>query len=198
MVSSSFTVFTDIPDPSNATPGLFNSRFNIISTNLDQLNTDVIPTINVKTFGAVGDGTTDDTAAIQAAFDFAHTGGNLYDAHIHFPPGHYKVTTSPITWTTVTTGKMRLRVTGAGIKTTQVVQTTANVDLFQIGNVNKLLFDVFFSDMLIGTVAGTGTVLNMSRLAHVELNRISCSSTGFYGIWLEGSLICRRCHIDST
>lgn len=44
--------------------------------------------INVKWFGAKGDGTTDDTAAIQAAINYAHTtGGALY-----FPAGIYNHT----------------------------------------------------------------------------------------------------------
>lgn len=38
---------------------------------------------NVLAFGAKGDGTTDDTAAIQAAIDAAE------GAVVHFPPGHY-------------------------------------------------------------------------------------------------------------
>lgn len=44
--------------------------------------------VNVKNYGAVGDGTTDDTAAIQAAID-AITG---YWFTLHFPKGQYKVT----------------------------------------------------------------------------------------------------------
>ena len=48
--------------------------------------TTLVPTeyISVKTLGAKGDGTTDDTAAIQLAMS---TGGNIY-----FPKGTYKVT----------------------------------------------------------------------------------------------------------
>jgi len=48
--------------------------------------------VNVKhtDFGAVGNGTTDDTAAIQAAIDsLAATGGVVY-----FPKGHYKTTSA--------------------------------------------------------------------------------------------------------
>lgn len=45
---------------------------------------------NVKEFGAVGDGITDDTAAIQRAFDrMAEIGGTLF-----FPRGTYKITSS--------------------------------------------------------------------------------------------------------
>lgn len=55
--------------------------------------------INVKDFGAKGDNTTDDTAAINAAFAYAR--GTLlgtYQTRILFPPGIY-VTTAPINLT---------------------------------------------------------------------------------------------------
>lgn len=56
---------------------------------LERLNTS--STVNVETFGAVGDGVTDDAAAIQSALDFAHeAGGGL----VQFTPGKtYAVTT---------------------------------------------------------------------------------------------------------
>ncbi|MGW5637121.1 right-handed parallel beta-helix repeat-containing protein [Streptomyces sp. NPDC003832] len=55
---------------------------------LERLNTS--STVNVETFGAVGDGITDDTLAIQAALDLAHdSGGGL----VQFTPGKtYAVT----------------------------------------------------------------------------------------------------------
>lgn len=43
-------------------------------------------TLNVKDFGATGDGTTNDTTAIQAAIDAATDGSVVY-----FPPGTYRV-----------------------------------------------------------------------------------------------------------
>ena len=45
--------------------------------------------ISVKDFGAVGDGNTDDTAAIQAAFDSL----TFYDT-LFFPDGSYKLTST--------------------------------------------------------------------------------------------------------
>lgn len=39
--------------------------------------------INVKAFGAVGDGVTDDAMSIQAAFD------NAFGKPVYFPKGHY-------------------------------------------------------------------------------------------------------------
>lgn len=55
---------------------------------------------NVKDFGAVGDGTTDDTAAIQAAINYAQsnvsspglTTGATGPGTVYFPQGSYKVT----------------------------------------------------------------------------------------------------------
>lgn len=46
-------------------------------------------TVSVKDFGAVGDGVTDDTVEIQAAFTALSSNGSLY-----FPPGHYIVSES--------------------------------------------------------------------------------------------------------
>lgn len=47
--------------------------------------------VSVKDFGAVGNGTVDDTAAIQAAIDAVKTS---YGAAVYFPPGRYKITSS--------------------------------------------------------------------------------------------------------
>ena len=52
--------------------------------------------INVKDFGAVGDGTTDDTTAIQAAINSSHHANTGIKDIIFFPAGKYKVTTITI------------------------------------------------------------------------------------------------------
>ncbi len=53
---------------------------------------------NVKDFGATGDGTTDDTTAIQAAFDAADAAAQVTHAPaVYFPMGDYTVT-SKLTW----------------------------------------------------------------------------------------------------
>jgi Endopolygalacturonase len=46
--------------------------------------------VNVKSYGAVGDNVTDDTAAIQAAIDAAQTAGG--PNWVYFPPGNYVIT----------------------------------------------------------------------------------------------------------
>jgi hypothetical protein len=57
---------------------------------------------NVKDFGAVGDGPSDDTAAIQAAFDAAFgssasphgASGRYSNSPVFFPVGQYKITSA--------------------------------------------------------------------------------------------------------
>lgn len=67
----------------------------------------VLPVINVKSFGATGDGVTDDTTAIQAALTAQQNSqegttdgaGNTlgYNTPVYFPPGRY-VTSSTLDW----------------------------------------------------------------------------------------------------
>ena len=73
--------------------------------------------INVKDFGAVGDGTTDDTAAIQAAINYI--AGN---AVVLFPRGTYKITD------TLTIGNDRMNLVGAGIGATKILMAPAAHD----------------------------------------------------------------------
>lgn len=76
--------------------------------------------VSVKDFGAVGDGVTDDTAAIQAAIDFmAVSGGELT-----FPPGTY-IVTAPLTGTFADNINISIRGYGAKIDATAV--STLNV-----------------------------------------------------------------------
>ena len=49
-------------------------------------------TVSVTDFGAVGDGVTDDTAAIQAAFTYAY--GLTNGGQIFFPPGIYQISST--------------------------------------------------------------------------------------------------------
>ena len=88
--------------------------------------------INVKDFGATGDGTTDDTAAIQAAIDAA---GEF--AEVRFAPGTYKVSSA-----LTITSKDNLTLNGNGCKITQNTTLTKTFHLSNVYNVEVFGFEL--------------------------------------------------------
>lgn len=83
---------------------------------------------NVKAYGAVGNFTTDDTAAIQAALTAAATDGGT----VYFPPGGYKVSAT-LTVPALTT----LR--GAGSSSTAIITSSATADVITLGDASGLM-----------------------------------------------------------
>ncbi len=74
--------------------------------------------IDVKDYGAKGDGTTDDTASIQAAIDEFQSAG--HGGVVYMPPGRYKITSNlTITWPHATSedsgNEVALRGAGSGL-----------------------------------------------------------------------------------
>lgn len=90
--------------------------------------------VNVRAFGAKGDGTADDTAAINAAIAAARalpTGGEVY-----LPPGTYKV--SEINLTTATSDFVRsVKLHGAGRNLTRIVPAAAGGVLLNMMGMNQ-------------------------------------------------------------
>ena len=78
--------------------------------------------LDVKDYGAIGNGSTDDTAAIQAALDAATVAG----ATVYFPPGTYQVVEIYVD------SNVRLLGAGAGISIIKAEGTAAS-PLIQVG-----------------------------------------------------------------
>ncbi len=109
-----------------------------VGTTQQKINDEIV---NVKRFGAQGDGVTDDTAAIQAAFDYLHTYQNAANSfntylftrgQIFFPEGNYKISAAI---------KVRafcaIRGVGTGYLAGSVLhQITANTNIFEFYEAN--------------------------------------------------------------
>lgn len=114
-----------------STLGLFSSLFTFQASTTASIPSTAIPrltvnklsdTISVKDFGAKGDGITDDTAAIQAALNYASTTLNNMGT-VYFPAGTYNVSA------TLLANSSGLLDSGAVIKA-----TASMVDLLDVGN----------------------------------------------------------------
>ena len=84
--------------------------------------------VSVKDFGAVGDGVTDDSAAIQAAVDYFN--GSISSGEIFFPKGNYKINTK-ITVPVIVNQLSGIRFVGVGFGS-QIQAGTETTSLFLI------------------------------------------------------------------
>jgi hypothetical protein len=93
-----------------------------------QVSTLADTVVSVKDFGAVGDGVTDDTAAIQAAIDAVYAAGG---GHINFPSGTFL--TNNITL------KAGVQLEGKGAYATTIkLKNNANADIITVENAYSL------------------------------------------------------------
>lgn len=104
--------------------------------------------VNVKNFGATGDGTTDDTAAIQAAIDAVEVSGGI----VFFPSGSYLISA----FLTVQAPDVVLRGAGGRLSTIKLADTTDTnlVELNHLADrciVEHLAFDGNKANNTLGT-----------------------------------------------
>jgi hypothetical protein len=132
-------------------------------------------TANIKDFGALGDGVSDDTVPITNAISAAHAHGG---GNVVFPPGTY------ITGTQLLYSKVHL--IGAGIETTiLLLKSGANGDLLQ-GSVNG--YGATFVNVNASNASGsTGGIYNWSvRDMTLDGNKSNQSGGPSYGMRFYG------------
>lgn len=134
---------------------------------------------NVKDpdYGAVGDGSTDDTTAIQAALDAADAAGG---GIVFFPLGDYKITTALTLYPGVTLQGVsylasRIMVTGAikGASYSAVSLTEADITLQNIG--------------FVGTVASALDLLTFTNASGIYLYGVGLRNTSKSCLKLDGT-----------
>ena len=125
--------------------------------------------VSVLDFGAVGDGVTDDTAAIQAAIDsLSINGGTLY-----FPVGTYSVST--IIW------KSKVSAYGDGHFSSIILGNTSSTD--------TLILMSAISRVNIQTIQFNGNSKCNNTLKFIAPINTSCGSMWFSDVYLRGALV---------
>jgi hypothetical protein len=142
--------------------------------------------VSVKDFGATGNGTTDDTAFIQAAIDsFPAAGGTL-----HFPPGTYKVTASinvnkPIHLIGGPAGSNYQPVTAPTVKL--LWGSLSGGSVVKVGGFGTLIsgggMDGFFIDG--NNIADTG--LHLKDIQRAYFNGITITGTAVNGLLMQNT-----------
>jgi len=136
-------------------------------------------TVSVKDFGAVGNGTTDDTAAIQAAITAAINAGG---GKVYLPAGNYLISsTLNITGNDIT-------IVGDGMNTTLITCNFAAGDIISIQNTST----IFCSNIQITQLGITSTITKTSGAAiaargghNLKLSYITLNSNLYTGFQFD-------------
>ena len=142
-------------------------------------------TVNVKDFGAAGDGVADDTAAISSALSFVAQGGCLY-----FPQGVYAFSSGLL----LSASKVSIMGSGSGSTTLRYIGQNAGVDLITVGAGALEISNVHISGLTIASSLQmtAGFALKCNKLVRSslfdiiingqDLGAINC----FGGVWMNG------------
>ena len=132
--------------------------------------------VSVKDFGAVGDGVTDDTVAIQAAINSVQTTGG---GKIELPPGTYKIS-SPL----ILSGSVGVWLTGTWAS---IIKNVGTTDAIQIGDTSTdKTADIRLLGFQILGQAGTGIGIYAKRQHSLRIEGVRTQFCGGDGIRLDG------------
>ena len=146
------------------------------------LNNKLQDLVSVKDFGATGNGTTDDTAAIQAAINLACTnGGNVY-----LPSGTYKISAALVF--SMNSGVVdpfkRPSMSGDGMAATTIYQTANANGIEVVGYDPQPAGYCLFQDFTLYGYQKNKLGFALKDIAFVTINNVYLAgwSTGLYGV----------------
>jgi hypothetical protein len=172
-------VFVDATPPQGL-PGEFDAaHVNALWNAAADLRTHTAGWFNVKTYGAIGNGIADDTAAIQSAIDAAATASGT----VLFPAGTYVVSRAGTNqWALTNTGATSLRLVGqAGAKLTMASDiSTTQIALGYFFGVQKM--EVTGLDISVTITGNPATRVN----AYI-FNFSPNGSTPCNDVWIHGN-----------
>jgi hypothetical protein len=139
--------------------------------------------VSVKDFGATGDGTTDDTTAIQAAIYYAQTNGGC----VYLPAGIYIITSSLNVQ--INSGGLpytRPSIRGDGVGATTILQTANASGLIITGSLADPADYMELADFTLqgkdGANYGTGIGFSDSAFVNITNVEVTGWDTGVYGV----------------
>lgn len=152
-------------------------------------------TYNVRDYGAKGDNTTDDTAAIQAAIDAAtaayNAGSQPVNTRVYLPAGQYVISTPLVITTTIAfvgNGPQKTVIRpSAGFVGSHAVEVTPSIQMFSV-----VIDGIHIALNLAPTIVGF-YLTNMATQSIVRDCRVSSGGTYGYYIQTSTSIVFERC-----
>lgn len=140
--------------------------------------------LNVRDYGAVGDGVADDTLALQAAIDAADSLGG---GEVRIPPGTYKITVALDL-------KVGVSLIGEGRAAVTILQDTSTEEGITLVSGSEVVASLTLANFtLAGPNAGTTDGIHIAGvpLDYITISNVTATEWGGTGVHLEGLIVSR-------